>query len=222
MTEERKFECTEPGCDASFTLARGLQRHLHETHGHPSYKDRLATGEAKRGEPSSMNGGDPAMSEPVHDERLESLAAPLRASIADDEARLVEIENEKQEITARIRPVKAAINALLKEHAKPGPKQKFSGRGPGDRVGQGAKQVSESAIEVLSRVMVQHSDELGNEFDAKRLQEVLRAHGGTMNLSDQRRVMRVMHERGMLRLMSANGTGGRKTYSWVREPEAVT
>jgi len=206
------FQCPEPGCEQSFKLARGLQRHLHETHGHPSYKERLATGDAVKGGPSSQNGGDPIVSD--LDPRIEALAAPLRESIVEDEARLDAIERERQEIMARIRPIKAAITALTREHGKPGPR-KFPGRGPGERVGQGAKKVSEQSIERLVRFMNAHADEIGDEFDAGRFNALMRENGEGMNISDCRRTLREMHERGLLRLLSSDGPGGRKMYARV-------
>ena len=211
-----EFTCPEPGCDRSFELARGLQRHLHETHGHASYKERLASGAAVKGAPSSLNGGEPELELDAElDARLEALAAPLRESIAIDEARLVELEREREEIKVRIRPIKAAIATLTKPHAAPGRKQTFPGRGPGDRVGQGAKKVSEQSIDRLVNFMRAHADELGDEFTAQQFNELMRSNGEGMNISDCRRTMRAMHERGLLRLISSDGPGGRKVFGPV-------
>jgi len=215
VQDDLEFRCPEPGCGRSFGTAQGVARHGHETHGYPSYKDRLKSGAAVRPSRAHRNGNE-AESRFRDRGRIDELAATLRAALVDDERRLLELEDEKQSILERVRPIRAAISSLTREHVKPGPKQ-FPGRGPGDRVGKGKNPVSESAIERVSTFLKEHADEVGATFNAVDLNVLLRANGIGMNISDERRVLKTMHERGLLRLISADGPGGRKIYGRLPE-----
>jgi hypothetical protein len=210
------YVCPYPGCERVFTRQQGLTRHV---------------GYAHEGKRPSLPRTTPASPPALSAEALEvlgvidsaQLAAPLHAAIARYEERLVEVEAERRTALARldaerraiqeaIRPVRAAVATLEKQHGKPGPKSAARDYGI----------ASEDKIASVAAYIERYRDELSETgfsnktlLDRARERKQLSMHDQTMrNITDE------LHKRGMIRVLRALPGGGKLYAPLVDAPVA--
>jgi len=184
------FVCPFPGCERVFTKERGMKRHYNYEH---------AGGREEAAEPAGDWPSPDALAQ-LGTIDVSELAAPLHSAIARYERRLTELELERRQIQEAIRPVKAAIASLEREHAKPGPKGKRAY----------AQNASQAKIDAVREAIV--AAVKAGELDEFTTTEALRVgrekHGLSMHETTFRLAIATLHESGLLRAVRRTVGGG--------------
>jgi hypothetical protein len=196
-TEQQEWLCTEPGCGASFNREQGLKRHRFQKHGGPPSPSTLA----RRAREAKRNGTGPKSSVPapgtavpevpeISDERLEALAAPLKAELEVADTRLAQLDRElaevkariaveRDEIQGRVRPVRAALSALTREHVKPGPRGSRGTTSSKERRNlSGGLPVTEEKVQAVYDFIAKHRAEVAEGMTPTPMLKLAREEDG--------------------------------------------
>ena len=144
---------------------------------------------------------------PLAQQTLESILAPVREAAKVVEREIEQLETELQAKRDELKPLMRVLRAADPNVARPGPK-------PAKRASN-VWTPSDESIEIVQAFLMKHASKYqnGDGFTSTNLYRDMRSDSGTTKLSDEtvRRSVKVLHERGVLRLLR-RGTGGGRIY----------